>query len=82
MLGTCQAPGWGTVLDYPARQVILTPEFALVAAWLPVGAGSMVSGESIEKEAPRGSALQRQRPGLGWMGCPPCLGCELLEEGP
>ena len=63
--GTCQAPGWGTVLDYPARQVILTPEFALVAAWLPVGAGSMVSGESIEKEDPRGSAPSRGR-GQGW----------------
>ena len=53
------------MLDYSARQVILAPEFALVAAWLPVGAGSVVSGESMEKEDlcyPLGlSPLQRQR---------------------
>lgn len=62
--GTCQFLGWRMVLDYPARQVILAPEFALVAAWLPVGAGSVVGGESTEKEdlcCPLGlSPLQRQ----------------------
>jgi len=66
------------VLDYSARQVILAPEFALVAAWLPVGAGSVVSGESMEKEDlcyPLGlSPLQRQWGGGqdwdGWGGHP------------
>ena len=76
--GTCQVLGWRTVLDYSARQVILAPEFALVAAWLPVGAGSVVSGESMEKEDlcyPLGlSPLQRQWGGGqdwdGWGGHP------------
>lgn len=73
LAGTCQVPGWRTALDYPARQVILAPEFALAAAWLPVGAGSVVSEESTEKEdlcCPLGLSLLQRRGVAGRDGVP------------